>query len=126
MSSENEQVKFFLWLDDIRDPATHIESYLEEKWFWAKTAQAAIMALRSGNVIFASLDHDLTDEQMIRGGYLGQIYEDGQKSGYDVVLWLEQHPEFWPTNGVQVHTANPAGRARMQQVIDKHYQNMVY
>ena len=65
------------------------------------------------------MDHDLTDEQMA-GGILGEIREDGQKSGYDVLLWLEEHPEYWPPNGVRVHSANPAGRLRMQQIIDKH------
>jgi len=58
---------------------------------------------------------------MVRGGFYGKIYEDGQRSGYDVVCWLEEHPEFWPVDGVKVHSANPAGGKRMQQVIDRHY-----
>ena|SRR5579885_2314117 len=106
-----------LWLDDIRDP----EMFGCIGWKWAKTADEAITLLRSGEVECASLDHDLTAEQMIYGGFSGEIFEDGAKSGYDVVCWLEQHPKFWPKGGVKVHSANPAGRKRMQQVIDRHY-----
>lgn len=106
-----------LFLDDMRDP--DLRGYVG--WTWVKTADEAVALLRTGKVEQASLDHDLTAEQMVRGGFLGQIYEDGFKSGYDVVAWLEEHPEFWPPQGVRVHSANPAGRARMQMVIDKHY-----
>lgn len=106
-----------LWLDDIRAPHEH--GCLG--WAWAKTAAKAITYLRTGEVTEASLDHDLTDEQMVKGGFFGQVHEDGHKSGYDVVCWLEQHPEFWPINGVKVHSANPSGAARMRQVINRHY-----
>ena len=110
-----------LWLDDYRDPG----KYSKLEWTWVKTAEDAVKILRTGQVEFASLDHDLTDEQMVRGGTLGQIYEDGHKSGYDVVEFLEQHPEFWPRDGVNVHSANPVGKKRMQQIIDRHYKSMV-
>jgi hypothetical protein len=106
-----------LWLDDIRDPM----NFNAVGWVWVKTAEDAVNAFRTGEVTEASLDHDLTDEQMIKGGFNGMIYEDGHKSGYDVVCWLETHPEFWPVNGVRVHSQNASGAARMRQVIDKHY-----
>lgn len=108
----------YLWLDDKRDPVLYTKNL---DWTWAKTAEEAIGWLRMGKVVKASLDHDLTDEQMIKGGIFGEVYEDGHKSGYDVVCWLEQHPEFWPPNGVKVHSANPSGAARMRQVINRHY-----
>jgi hypothetical protein len=107
-----------LWLDDIRDPKKFGHDGTD--WIWVKTADEAIICLKFGNVTEASLDHDLTDEQM-EGGYLGEIREDGQKSGYDVVRWLELHPQHWPPDGVKIHSMNPAGRKRMQQVIDRHY-----
>lgn len=110
-----------MWLDDIRNPALFIKTDWQS-WTWVKTAADAIALLRTGQVEYASLDHDLTNKQMIRGGLFGKIYEDGQQSGYDVVCWLEEHPEFWPPKGTKVHSANPAGRARMQQVIDRYYQ----
>jgi hypothetical protein len=106
-----------LWLDDIRDPA-HLG---RPDWVWAKTAKEAVDLFRTGDVSIASLDHDLSEGQMVLGGYLGKIYEDGQMSGYDVVLFLEQHPQYWPELGVRVHSANPAGKARMEQVIIKWY-----
>jgi hypothetical protein len=107
---------FPLWLDDCRNPA----KFGFPNYTWAKTAEEAIALLRTGEVCYASLDHDLTAEQM-KGGMFGEIREDGQASGYDVVVWLEQHPEYWPRDGVTVHSMNPAGRARMQQVIDRFY-----
>lgn len=127
-----EWILMKLWLDDIRDPTN---PYLMSSelwkfaatidWTWAKTADEAVAYLRTGQVEFASLDHDLTQDQMRRGGFLGQVHEDGFKSGYDVVCWLEQHPEFWPLKGVRVHSANPAGAARMRQVINRHYRGEI-
>lgn len=102
-----------LWLDDRRDP----EQYGRYGWYWAQDAAEAIRALYSGEVVCASLDHDLTDEQMTIGGYNARIHEDGVKSGYDVLLWLEQNPEFWPPNGIAVHSQNPAGRKRMEAAV---------
>lgn len=106
-----------LWLDDCRNP----EKWGRPGWVWAQSAVEAIYWLRKKEVLAASLDHDLTEEQMIRGGYYGQIYEDGQKSGYDVILWLEEHPDCWPPQGVHVHSANIAGRKRMEMVIERFY-----
>ena len=110
----------FLWLDDVRDPEKY-GHLRKDGWVWAQTADEAIYWLRKKEVESASLDHDLTFDQMSRGGYYGQIHEDGMKSGYDVVKWLEEHPEYWPPRGVHVHSANPAGKARMEQVILRHY-----
>jgi hypothetical protein len=106
-----------LWLDDIREPWKFGCLGYE----WALTAEEAIAVFKTGQVTFASLDHDLSPDQMIQGGFLGKVYEDGQQSGYDVICWLEQHPEFWPVDGVRVHSMNPAGKARMEQVIRRRY-----
>jgi hypothetical protein len=105
-----------LWLDDIRDPC----DFGFSGYYWAKTAEEAITIFRTTMVDKASLDHDLTYEQM-EGGILGEVREDGHKSGYDVVMWLEEHPKYWPPNGVRVHSQNPAGRQRMEQVVYRHY-----
>lgn len=106
-----------LWLDDLRDP----EHYGFLNWYWATTAAEAIQAFLRGDVERASLDHDLTDRQMVVGGYNAKIEDDGVMSGYDVILWLDQNPRFWPVHGVAVHSQNPAGRARMEQVIQRQY-----
>lgn len=100
-----------LWLDDIRHPWKHGYVGVE----WARTADEAISLLSTGKVTFASLDHDLTVAATI-----GNPAPD-EKTGYTVVCWLEQHPEFWPVDGVRVHSMNPAGKARMLQVIERHY-----
>ena len=99
-----------LWLDDIREPWKH--GYFGAAW--ARNYEEAIACLKTGEITFASLDHDLTIDDM-----LGQ--PKGEKTGYDVVSWMEEN-DVWPVDGVLVHSMNPAGRARMQMVIDKHYQ----
>lgn len=109
-----------LWLDDIRDPV----KFGCRGFVWAKTAEEAVAYLKSGEVTYASLDHDLTEKQMVLGGYLGIIHDDGVKSGYDVVCWLEQNPQYLPPDGINLHSANPAGRDRMRQVIEKLYGNL--
>lgn len=92
-----------LWLDDCRDPVPLVG----EGWTWVLTAPEAIAHLHSGKVTEASLDHDLG--LMVFG------------TGYDVILWLEEHPECWPDDGVQVHSRNPVAAKRMRTVIDRHY-----
>jgi hypothetical protein len=100
-----------LWLDDVREPWKH--GYINATW--VKTAQEAIELLSTGKVQLASLDHDLED------GHYPWQYTDISKlerTGYDVVLWLESHPEFLPQT-VLVHSANPEGRARMLEVLGR-------
>lgn len=103
-----------LWLDDVREPW----AFGRCGWTWAKTAQEAIDWLKTGHVEMASFDHDLTPEQTL-GGIYGEIREDGCMSGYDVLCWLEQNPQYWPLMGIKVHSQNAAGRKRMEQVIEK-------
>lgn len=100
-----------LWLDDIREPWKH--GYPGAAW--VKTADDAIALLQTGLVGFASLDHDLS-EQAAAGAPA-----TGEKTGYTVACWLEEHTEFWPPDGVAVHSLNPAGRERMVGVIQRHY-----
>lgn len=99
-----------LWLDDIRDPS----SFGCIGYTWVKTAQEAIAMLETGEVSKASLDHDLSVEATL-GRWEKEV------TGYDVILWLEENPSFWPAHGITVHSSNPVGRQRMQVVIDHHY-----
>lgn len=98
-----------LWLDDIRNP----ELFGHIGWTWVKTYEEAIAYLSSGNVVEASLDHDL-DISATLG------YPADEKTGYDVVCWMEEN-NVWPTNGVKVHSMNPVGAQRMRKVIEKYY-----
>ncbi len=74
-------------------------------WVQARWPEDAIALLAQGDVEELSLDHDLGDDQ--RG------------TGYDVLLWIEQQVAcagFVPPR-MRVHSANPAGRARMEMAI---------
>lgn len=99
-----------LWLDDIREPWKH--GYIG--CTWAKTADEAIAELKKGSVTFASLDHDLSEQATM--GNPGP----NEKTGYTVVCWMEEN-NVWPVDGIRVHSMNPAGKARMEAVIRKHY-----
>jgi len=102
-----------LWLDDIRDPASHGRL----GWTWVTTVADAIALLSTGEVTEASLDHDLAFEHYVNGTlYSGEL----EKTGYHVVCWMEEH-NVWPENGVHVHSMNPVGARRMRDVIDRHY-----
>ena len=92
-----------LWLDDIREAP--------EGWKWVKCAEAAIQALKTGNVTEVSLDHDLSFND-----YTGKISQ-GNLTGYDVVLWMEMY-NVWPKK-ITVHSMNPVGRQRMAVVINR-------
>lgn len=98
-----------LWLDDIREPWKHGCI----GWHWAKTADEAIEALKTGEVTVASLDHDLSEKAT-----LGD--DRGERTGYTVVCWMEEN-DVWPKDGVKVHSMNPVGRGKMLRVINKHY-----
>lgn len=104
-----------LWLDDVRAP--HLHGALG--WEWAKTAQEAIDYLSSGKVEIASLDHDLAPDHY---PWSGVPLEQCSGTGYDVVVFLENNPEFLPPRGTRVHSMNPVGRARMEQVLARLYE----
>ena len=113
-----------LWLDDIRDPAQYAFFGKDNQikggydYTWVKTADEAIELLKTGQVTYASLDHDLAWDH-----YIGKEYVNGkspEKTGYDVVLWMQTN-NVWPKDGCVVHSMNPVGRKKMQYIIDKHY-----
>ncbi len=103
-----------MWLDDIREPWAY--GYIAARW--VKTAAEAIAMLRTGEVTFASLDHDLAAEHY---PWNCTDITKCQHTGYDVVVFLEENPQFWPKEGVAVHSANPVGRQRMEVVVQRHY-----
>lgn len=116
-----------LWLDDFRNPAAH--GYIFARW--AKTYEEAIQLLQIGEITFASLDHDLgacpdcTEKMLHIGDMLTPEttffnHCPHEKSGHDVVCWMEEN-NIWPIDGCKIHSMNPVGRDRMNQVIEKHY-----
>lgn len=126
---EGEKHPMKLWLDDVREPW----KFGCLNWAWAKTYEEAIDMFLTGEVEEASLDHDLglpSCQDCLKAAKTEKEYGDvlqfgcphGEKTGYDVVCWLEQHPEYWPKVKVKVHSANPSGANRMRQVINRWYE----
>jgi hypothetical protein len=91
-----------VWLDDTRDAPPG--------WMRAFTPEEVIGLLRLGKVTELSLDHDL-----------GLDTAERERTGYDVLLWLEAEVGCgrWtgPLPGITIHTGNPVGRARMVRVL---------
>lgn len=91
-----------LLIDDIRNlPATKV----------ARDYFSGVEALQSEEWDVLLLDHDLA------------CYDaDGREwTGYDVMCWLEEHPEHIPKKEIHIVSSNPVGRSRMQCIIDKLY-----
>lgn len=88
-----------IWLDDERPMPVGFDCQ-------AKTAARAIELLAAGNVTALSLDHDLGD---------------GAGTGYEVACYIEQAAYNGTLSPIEVtiHSANPVGRERMEQAINK-------
>ena len=117
----------FMWLDDIRDP----KEYGGIGAVWVKTYDEAINMLKTGKVTFASLDHDIgaCQDCIDHNYHIGDMTTaettfynrcPHEKTGYSVVCWMEEN-NVWPEKGCRVHSANPVGKQRMEQVIQAHY-----
>ncbi len=98
----------FLLIDDLRnwDDIQYFgkAEFPENTYQLARTYNEGISKLRRLKWDILYLDHDL----------------GGKKTGYDILCWLEEHPEFLPGDIIFV-TSNPVGRQRMQQVKERLY-----
>lgn len=112
-----------LWLDD--DPKRK-PPICGLSWTWVRTYDEAIEALKSGTVVFASLDHDLADEHYVKyfsAEYEGLDYDTSdckEKTGYDVLLWMQEN-DVWPSEGVRIHTMNNVRKPIMLAMVEEHY-----
>lgn len=101
-----------IWLDDTRDPVKF--GYFG--WVWIKTADECIeyCKLHWNEITDISLDHDL-DIQATLGN------TPTEKTGYDVVTWIEEKVlmDNWHLPNIIVHSMNPSGKKRMEQVLYK-------
>lgn len=95
-----------IWLDDLREPPT-------DEWVWCNATHSVETLLSLSNnahfdVEVLSLDNDLGE---------------GRDEGYRVLDWLEEkkfhNPNFTVPKKIQVHSANPVARRRMEQIIEK-------
>jgi len=87
-----------VWLDDLREMPTDFDIHVT-------TADEAIALLTTGKVTEISLDHDLGE---VKYG-----------TGYDVACYIEKAAysgQLFPIK-VTIHSANPVGRAQMEQAI---------
>lgn len=102
---EGEPYSIKIWLDDVRTPPS-------EGWTWCKTVNEveAMIALNNKycTIEVLSLDNDLGE---------------GKDEGYKVLDWLEEKKfhtlNFIVPKKIQVHSANPVARRRMEQIIEK-------
>ena len=97
--TEKQHVR--VWLDD-RRPAP-------EGWVHVRTPEQAIELLRRGEVEELSLDHDLGLDVGAR-----------ERTGYDVLLWLEREVaegRIRPPRLMSVHSGNVGAVGRMEQAI---------
>ena len=79
----------------------------------ARTFEDGIKALKENKIDVLYLDHDLGFN------HYSNNYSD-EKTGYDIMCWLEQNQQYLPTTIVCV-SANPVGAKRINQVIEKLY-----
>ena len=94
-----------IWLDDIRTPP-------DGSWKWLKTAEDVIDWFR--------LNHDVWDVEVLS---LDNDLGEGRDEGYKVLDWLEKMKfhtlNFIVPKKIQVHSANPVARRRMEHIIEK-------
>jgi len=91
-----------VWLDDRRPAPTG--------WVHVRTPEEAIDLLRGGEVEELSLDHDLGLDVGAR-----------ERTGYDVLLWLEAEVaagRMSPPAVLRVHSGNVAAVGRMEQAVE--------
>ena len=91
-----------VWLDDQREAP--------EGWVHVRTPEEAIELLRGGEVEEISLDHDLGLDVGAR-----------ERTGYDVLLWLEAEVAAGrarPPGAMLVHSGNVSAVKRMEQAIE--------
>ena len=94
-----------IWLDYLRTPPSE-----EGTWCKNTTEVKALLSLSNSrwDVEVLSLDNDLGE---------------GLDEGYTVLDWLEEkkfrNPNFAVPKKIQIHSANPVARKRMEQIIEK-------
>lgn len=96
-----------LLIDDMRDIDANVV---------ARTFDEGIYALRNNSkfdVLY--LDHDLGED-----GFVTIEGESYPKTGYGIMVFLENNPHLLPVK-ISLVTSNPVGRRNMQVVINKLY-----
>jgi hypothetical protein len=111
-----------LYVDDVRRCP-----YLD--WFVARTIAIAKEILTLGSVDACSLDHDMgaCADCVSLGRHVGDMATPETtflnwcphvEDGTSLVRWMVE-TGHWPNQKPTVHSANPVGRQRMQELIDR-------
>ena len=95
-----------LWLDDSRR-LPRVKPGTNSDWVLAKSVNQAIEIMETGEVNFASLDHDLG------------IWSSEGGSGIKLLDWMAEE-DLWPVDGITVHSANPVGVKQMLDLIERY------
>lgn len=81
-----------LWIDDER-PAP-------EGWEWVSTNARAAFMLSTHRVVHMSLDYNLHNE-----------------TTDDIMYWLRERPERWPTGSIVCHSDSTDAQARIEKMV---------
>lgn len=98
-----------LWIDDVRPIP---EKYVKEGlWCWARNAWEALLKMELLEFEEVSIDHDLQS-------FVG----NKELNGYDIIGWLVQrkHDGKFVPPVVIVHSANPVGVEKMEDMINQY------
>ena len=98
---------FNLFIDDCKTPmvefsGTHSE-VPDTSWVIARNVDDAKTLLSTGMVKDLAIDNDLG---------LGE-------TGYDIMKWLENNKEYWPSGIITCVSNNPIGRENIMAVIKR-------
>jgi Cyclic-phosphate processing Receiver domain len=95
-----------LWLDDVRKPP-------DDSWTWAQNAEdfSALLADYGRQCTEISFDHDISSYD-----YIGN-----EITGYHCLCWVEKkvYNGEMQLPKMTVHSANPAGRKKMELAIQR-------
>jgi hypothetical protein len=101
-----------IWLDDVRIPPFGWAGFVTPE----ECIDFILLCYENKEVIEEiSLDHDL-------GLINGKTLEE--RTGYDVLLWLERNTDLvarYGPNKISIHSANPVAQRRMKMAVDSIY-----
>lgn len=95
--------RYKVFLDDDRMPSQIYGPGANSRWTVARTTEAAKVLLLTGKVTHISLDNDLGD---------------GQAEGHTLLFWMIEN-DVWPSDFVEVHSANIARSPGMKADIER-------
>ena len=108
---KNQVVKKILLIDDCRPVSiirTYLPSHVPCDVITARSYDAGIAALQAGrdwDMLF--IDHDLGDFQAGK-----------ERTGYHILCWLEEHPEYIPDQ-IYVITSNASVLGKMKDLAER-------